>query len=57
VSRKFVEASEQTLKELTERRFDDQDILVVYIDGIVFGGHHVIVAIGVDIHPLINNRT
>lgn len=48
VSRKFVEASEQTLKELIERRFDDKDILIVYIDGIVFGGHHVIVAIGVD---------
>lgn len=49
VSRKFVEASEKSLKELTERRFDDQEILIVYIDGIVFGGHHVIVAIGVDI--------
>ncbi len=48
VSRKFVEASEQTLKELTERRFDEKDILIVYIDGIVFGTHHVIVAIGVD---------
>ena len=48
VSRKFVEASEQALKELAERRFDEKDILIVYIDGIVFGGHHVIVAIGVD---------
>ena len=48
VSRKFVEASERSLKELIERRFDDQEILIVYIDGIVFGGHHVIVAIGVD---------
>lgn len=48
VSRKFVEASEQTLKDLTERRFDDKEILIVYIDGIVFGTHHVIVAIGVD---------
>ena len=48
VSREFVEASEKSLKELMERRFDDKDILVVYIDGIVFGGHHVIVAIGVD---------
>ena len=48
VSRKFVEASEKSLKELIERRFDDKEILIVYIDGIVFGGHHVIVAIGVD---------
>ena len=48
VSRKFVEASEKSLKDLLERRFDDKEILIVYIDGIVFGGHHVIVAIGVD---------
>jgi transposase-like protein len=48
VSRKIVEASEQTLRELIERRFEEKDILIVYIDGIVFGTHHVIVAIGVD---------
>lgn len=48
VSREFVEASEQTLKELCERRFDDKDILIVYIDGIQFGQVHVIAALGVD---------
>ena len=48
ISREFIEASENALKELAERRFDEKDILIVYIDGIVFGGHHVIVAIGVD---------
>ena len=48
VSRKSIEASEKVLKELVERRFDGTDILIVYIDGIVFSGHHVIVAIGVD---------
>ena len=48
VSRTFVEASEKSLKELMERCFDEKDILIVYIDGIVFGTHHVIVAIGVD---------
>ena len=48
VSREFVEASEKSLKALAERRFDDKEILIVYIDGIVFSGHHVIVAIGVD---------
>jgi len=48
ISRKSIEASEKVLKELAERRFDDIDILIVYIDGIVFSGHHVIVAIGVD---------
>jgi transposase-like protein len=48
ISRKSIEASEKTLQELAERRFDDTDILIVYIDGVVFSGHHVIVAIGVD---------
>ena len=48
VSREFIDASEKTLKELAERRFDDKDILIIYIDGIVFSGHHIIVAIGVD---------
>ena len=48
VSRQSIEASEQTLKELSERRFDDEDILIVYLDGIRFGAIHVIVALGVD---------
>jgi putative transposase len=48
ISRKSIEASEKALKELADRRFDGTDILIVYIDGIVFSGHHVIVAIGVD---------
>jgi transposase-like protein len=48
VSRKTIEASEAALKALLERRFDALDILVVYIDGIIFGEHHVIVAVGVD---------
>ena len=48
VSREFVDASEKTLKELAERRFDKKDILIVYLDGLVFGEQHVIAAIGVD---------
>ena len=48
ISREFAAASEQQLKILCERRFDELDILVVYIDGIQFGNCHVIVAIGVD---------
>jgi putative transposase len=48
VSRKTIEASEAALKALVERRFDEVDLLVVYIDGIIFGEHHVIVAVGVD---------
>ena len=49
VSREFVEASEAELKALCERRFDDAEILIVYIDGVVMAGHHVIVAVGVDV--------
>jgi transposase-like protein len=48
ISREFIEQSEQTLMRLCERRFDDKDILIVYIDGIQFGEIHVIVALGVD---------
>lgn len=48
VSREFQEASEESLKELCERRFEDKDLLVVYLDGLIFGGHHVLVALGVD---------
>ena len=48
VSREFIEASETALKELCERRFDGRDVLVIYVDGQVFGGHHVLTAVGVD---------
>jgi transposase-like protein len=48
VSREWIEASAQTLKALSERRFDDVDILIIYVDGLRFGKHHVLAAIGVD---------
>jgi putative transposase len=48
ISREFITASEKQFRQLCERRFDDIDILVVYIDGIQFGDCHVIVALGVD---------
>lgn len=48
VSREFVAASEEKLRALCERRFDDLEVLIVYIDGIRFDEHHVIVALGVD---------
>jgi putative transposase len=48
VSREALEASEQVLRDLAERRFDDQDILVIYLDGLRFGRHHVLAAVGVD---------
>ncbi len=48
VSRGFVEASEEEFKRLLERRFDGINILVIYIDGMVFAEHNVIAAVGVD---------
>lgn len=48
ISRKFTEASEKQMKEFAERRFDDKDILIIYIDGIVFGEFCIIAAVGVD---------
>jgi len=48
ISREFIAASEKQFKHLCERRFDDIDILAIYIDGIQFGDCHVIVALGVD---------
>ena len=50
VSREAAEAGEAALQELLERRFDDLDLLVIYIDGMVFGDYHVISAVGVDAH-------
>jgi putative transposase len=48
VSRETIEASERVLEELMERRLDAWDLLVIYVDGIQFGAHHVIAAVGVD---------
>jgi putative transposase len=48
VSREFALASAEQLKALCERPLEQWDLLVVYIDGIRFGPHHVIVALGVD---------
>lgn len=48
VSRQFAEASAESLEQLMERRFDDLNILVIYIDGLIFGDHHVLAAVGVD---------
>ncbi len=48
VSRRFVEASAESLRALCERHFDEVDLLVIYIDGQHHGGHQVISAVGVD---------
>jgi putative transposase len=48
VSRQAIEASEEELRRLCERRFDETDLLILYVDGIIFGDHHVVGAVGVD---------
>jgi len=48
VSREAAQAGEAALQELLERRFDQIDMLVIYIDGMMFGSQHVISAVGVD---------
>lgn len=49
VSRQAIEASEAELEALFSRRFDELKILIVYIDGVVFGEHTMIGAVGVDV--------
>ncbi len=48
VSRQFIEASERVLEDLMERRLDGWELLVIYLDGMRFGSHHVLAAVGVD---------
>ena len=48
VSREAVEAGERLLQQMLERRWDEVAILVIYLDGMKFGAHHVISAVGVD---------
>ena len=48
VSRETIEAGEKALKELAEKRFEDAEILAVWIDGIQLGDYHVICAVGID---------
>lgn len=48
VSRAAIEASEAEVEALLSRRFDHLKILIIYIDGVVFGEHAMIGAVGVD---------
>ena len=49
VSRETIEASEAALKRLLDRRFDDVELLIIYIDGMHFGNQCVLAAVGVDL--------
>jgi transposase-like protein len=48
ISREFLEASAESLDTITTRLLGDRDLLVIYLDGVQFGEHHVIAALGVD---------
>jgi putative transposase len=48
VSRRVVEASEAEVEALLSRRFDGLKLLVIYVDGLVFGDYTMIGAVGVD---------
>jgi hypothetical protein len=43
-----IEASEAEVEALLSRRFDDLKLLVIYIDGLIFGDYTMIGAVGVD---------
>jgi transposase-like protein len=49
VSREAIEASEAALQQLLERRFDDVDLLIIYIDGMQSQDQCVLAAVGVDV--------
>ena len=48
VSRATIEASEAEVEALLARRFDGLKLLVIYIDGLLFGDYTMIGAVGVD---------
>lgn len=48
VSRQAQEASGAELRKLLERPLGELDLLILYLDGLCFGDHHVISAVGVD---------
>lgn len=48
VSRQAIAGSERELRELQERRWEQVDLLVIYVDGQRFGEHHILAAVGVD---------
>jgi putative transposase len=56
VSRRFVAATETALAELMSRRLEDLDLVAFMVDGVHFGEHTCVVALGIGIdgtkHPL-----
>jgi putative transposase len=48
VSRQVIEASEEELRSLCERRLEELKLLILYVDGLRLGEQQVLVAVGVD---------
>lgn len=48
VSRQIVEASEAEVEALLSRRFEEVKLLVIYIDGLIFGDYTMVGVVGVD---------
>ena len=48
ISRKAIEASVEQLQQLQERRWENAEILVIYIDWQRFAAYHIVSAVGVD---------
>ena len=48
VSRETLEAGTRVLQDWAERDFSQVDVLMIYLDGIQFGNHHVLAAVGGD---------
>jgi putative transposase len=49
VSRRFVAATETALEQLMSRRLDDLDLVAFMVDGVHFGEHTCVVALGIGI--------
>lgn len=48
ISRQAIQGSADQLRQLRERRWDQIELLAIYVDGQRFGDHHVISAVGID---------
>ena len=49
ISRHFIQATAEQMREFLERSLTGLDIRVIFIDGIEFKGEHLVVALGIDI--------
>ncbi len=48
VSRRFIEITEEQMRELFQRRLDELDLIAIMLDGVNIAEHVIVVALGVD---------